>query len=46
MSNVSDQGLHFINAIIEIFTIPFLIKLTSPLPIIRKVMAKQNQPTR
>lgn len=26
MSNVSDQGLHFINAIVEIFTIRFLIK--------------------
>jgi hypothetical protein len=38
---VSDQGLHFINAIVENFTIRFLIKT---LPIIRKAFPnKINQ---
>jgi hypothetical protein len=40
---VNDQGVHFINATIEILTACFLMKYTNSKHIIHKEMAKQNQ---
>jgi hypothetical protein len=43
---VNDNGSHFINDIIEILTIEFMITHHTSLHIILKVMDKSNPPTK